>query len=270
MSQKRDCINYQFGMLRRIIGLRPIGNLVNVRDDDFWLVSYPKSGNTWLRFLLANLSSENPVDFLSIERKIPDIYVNSISTFCSLPSPRLIKSHESFNPQYKKVIYIVRDPRDVVISYWKHQQKMRKIPMDYPLEMFAEIFLRGELPVGSWKEHVGGWLGAKKDDEKFILVKYEDLLSDPENVLRRIVNMFVDFPVKNDFSTAVSLSSFERMKVFEHSQSDKWRPLQNSDKRISFVREGRAGQWRDASTGNWTDKIWRQWERLMIELGYEL
>ncbi|MBP6185706.1 MAG: sulfotransferase domain-containing protein [Saprospiraceae bacterium] len=270
MSNKGNCINYQIGVFKQLIGIRPVGNLIPVRDDDIWLVSYPKSGNTWLRFLLGNLSSGTPVDFLSIEQKTPDIYVNSIMSFCNLPSPRIIKSHESFDPRYKKVIYIVRDPRDVVISYWKHQQKMHKIPMDYSIDLFVDEFLKGKLSAGSWKEHVGSWLGAKYREDNFILIKYEDMLKEPENVLRGIVDKLDDFPVKTDFPQAVALSSFERMKTLETSQSDEWLPTRNSDKNINFVREGRSGQWKEVLPASLSEKIWFRWENLMDELGYEL
>src|SRR5437899_924402 len=88
-------------------------NLI-VLPDDVFLVSYGRSGNTWTRFLIGNLiHPDEPVTFANIERVIPDIYCNSQKKIMNLPRPRLIKSHECFEPRYKKVIYIVRDPRDV-------------------------------------------------------------------------------------------------------------------------------------------------------------
>jgi hypothetical protein len=96
------------------------------------------------------------------------------------------------------------------------------------------------------------------------------MLKEPENVLRGIVDKLDDFPVKTDFPQAVALSSFERMKTLETSQSDEWLPTRNSDKNINFVREGRSGQWKEILPATLSEKIWFRWENLMDELGYEL
>lgn len=269
MMTQSKCVQYQINLIKSIIGIRSASNFLQVRDDDIWLVSYPKSGNTWLRFLLGNLSSNASVDFLSIERIIPDIYANSMANLCKLQSPRILKSHEAFDRRYKKIIYIVRDPRDVVISYLKHQQKMRNIPTDYSMDVFGEEFIKGALPAGSWKEHVGSWLGAKDGESNFILIRYEDLLKDTENTLRNIVSKITGFPVKREFYQAVVLSSFERMKELEKLQSGKWLPTRNSDKNINFIRAGKSEQWKESLSPYLSEKIWKEWGNIMEQLGYQ-
>src|SRR5207253_5494584 len=107
---------------RMALGKTNAGRALTIYPDDVFLVSYPRSGNTWTRFLIGNLLSINePVNFANIESKIPEIYNNPNRKLRRLPRPRIIKSHEVFDPRYKKVIYIVRDPRDVAVSYyhWK-------------------------------------------------------------------------------------------------------------------------------------------------------
>ena len=87
------------------------GRAFQVFSDDIFLVSYPKSGNTWTRFLLGNLMNPNDcITFANVERKVPDIYAESKMTLKKTPRPRLIKSHECFDPRYRRVIFIVRDP----------------------------------------------------------------------------------------------------------------------------------------------------------------
>src|SRR5437016_6350421 len=91
---------------------------VEVFPDDIFLVSYPRSGNTWTRFLIGNLIyPDQPVTFANIESRIPEIYFNPDRVMRRLPCPRILKSHECFQPLYRHVIYIVRDPRDVAISF---------------------------------------------------------------------------------------------------------------------------------------------------------
>src|SRR5579859_8166001 len=104
------------------------GRGLTVYADDTFLVSFPRSGNTWTRFLVCNLvNPDSPVDFAHLESRIPEIYDTTDRDLRAFTRPRIIKSHECFDPRYRKIIYIVRDPRDVVISYYEFQLKRRVI-----------------------------------------------------------------------------------------------------------------------------------------------
>jgi hypothetical protein len=105
-------------VVKFILGKDIAGRDLPVYADDTFIVSYPRSGNTWTRFLIANLlHPDQPATFANIERLVPDSEAQSSRYFKSIPRPRVIKSHQYFDPRYKKVIYIVRDPRDVALSY---------------------------------------------------------------------------------------------------------------------------------------------------------
>jgi hypothetical protein len=95
---------------------------ITIFPDDVFLTSYPRSGNTWTRFLVGNLAhTEEAVTFLNVERLVPDMNKHGDYYLRHLPRPRILKSHEVFDPRYKRVIYIVRDPRDVAVSnyHWE-------------------------------------------------------------------------------------------------------------------------------------------------------
>src|SRR5271169_1412716 len=95
------------------LGIDVAGRNLAVRPDDTFIVSYPRSGNTWTRFLLANLLHPDvTVNFTTIEKLIPDVEAQSSRYMKRLPSPRVIKSHQYFDHRYRKVLYVVRDPRD--------------------------------------------------------------------------------------------------------------------------------------------------------------
>src|SRR6516162_9005881 len=154
-------------MIKRLIwggkyyfGLVPPGRNVHVLPDDVYLVSYPKSGNTWIRFLIANVvyPEQNP-DFSNINDLLPDLEDMAIRDLKHVPRPRLLKSHQYFDPRYPKVIYIVRDPRDVAVSTYYFRIKRRAIADDFPLPQFVSCFVRGELnhSYGTWFENVGSW-----------------------------------------------------------------------------------------------------------------
>ena len=78
-----------------VLGRQVLDPGMKIFDDDTWYVSYPRSGNTYWRFLTANLISKGePVDWTNIERFSPDIYVTYDGDLRKIPRPRYIKSHE--------------------------------------------------------------------------------------------------------------------------------------------------------------------------------
>src|SRR5262250_161756 len=120
-------------LFKYMLGRDIAGRTLAVRPDDVFLVSYPRSGNTWTRFLVANLlHPHEPATFANIERMVPDIYVNSQVALLRVPHPRVLKSHEPFDPRYKKVVYIVRDPRDVAVSMYHWEIKRGRIREECP------------------------------------------------------------------------------------------------------------------------------------------
>src|SRR5580692_4324354 len=148
---------------------------LTVYPDDTFLVSFPKSGNTWTRFLACNIiDPDHPVTFAALESRIPEIYDVTDRALARIPRPRIIKSHETFDPRYKKVIYIVRDPRDVLISYYYFQLKKRFIEDGYPMDRYTSRFISGDTDnaYGSWGENVAGWLATRGSSSKFLLLRY--------------------------------------------------------------------------------------------------
>ena len=112
--------------LTRFGKTRNAGPYLKVFPDDVFIVSYPRSGNTWVRFLIGSMVYQADVDFNNLVTIIPDIYRCTNRFLESLERPRYLKSHEPYDGRYPKVIYLVRDPRDVAISYYYWLLKFRK------------------------------------------------------------------------------------------------------------------------------------------------
>src|SRR5947208_15984533 len=91
-------------IVRYALGTDVADRNLAVYPDDTFIVSYPRSGNTWTRFLIANLAfpAEN-VTFTNIERLVPDTSSQSNRALKRTPRPRIIKSHPYFDPRYPKV-----------------------------------------------------------------------------------------------------------------------------------------------------------------------
>ncbi len=247
-------------------------NLVAYPDDTF-IVSYPKSGNTWTRFLIANLlQPEPPLTLLDMERLVPFVDGQTRRFFKAMPRPRVIKDHGSFNPQYKNVIYIVRDPRDVVVSGYNFALRGATIDESYPMTTFVNEFVRGARSVvGSWGENVASWLATRGNTPRFLLLRYEDMLSETARELGKIAS-FLGMQVTADrLAEVVNRSSADNMRKLEKMHGNKW--AQNKDmkrKDIPFVRSAKAGGWQSILPKTAVAEIESAWGPLMAKLGYEL
>jgi len=257
-----------------LLGLDRAERNFAVYPDDTFVVSYPRSGNTWTRFLIANLlHPDKQISFTNIERLIPDTSSQSNRALKRTPRPRIIKTHEYFDHRYPRTIYIVRDPRDVVLSYYDFQRKYRQIPNDYSLDRYVDEFVSGSLVArgwGTWAENVASWLYTRGHGKDFLLLHYEDMLKDTTSQLRRLA-LFLDIKFhEGDLQRAIERSSADRMRELEKAQADQWVATRNHRKDIPFVRVAKAGGWQTSLPESCVRQIEGAWGNLMTTLGYEL
>lgn len=251
------------------IDRKKMGRDIDCFDDDIFIVSYPKSGNTWMRFIIGNLLYED-FNFSNMEDLIPDIYVVPNERLRKYPRPRILKSHEYYHPKYKKVIYIVRDPRSVAVSYYFHLKKFKVLNNNVSFHNFLDNFLDGQLDnYGNWEENVKSWILMKSYDKKdFLLIKYEDLISNIEMEVIKVIN-FLNMNVnRKDIQRAIEKSNFVSMKENEKMFSDKTKVLKNTNKDIPFVRSGKIDEWKNYFSYNDLEKIYYRFGKLMKFLGY--
>src|SRR3981081_347812 len=171
-----------------VFGLRHQGPKLVVSPDDVFIISYPKSGNTWTRFLVANLAfPHEQVNFANINRLVPELEALSKSELSRIPRPRYPKSHQYFDPLYRKIVYIVRDPRDVVLSQYHFHRKRRLVQDGVPVEQFVTRFVAGSTSAyASWGENVAGWLATRHGRPDFLLLRYEDMMAQPALELAKL------------------------------------------------------------------------------------
>src|SRR5277367_5666438 len=225
--------------LRALLGLNRGGRNFPVFPDDTFIVSYPRSGNTWARFLIANLLHRDlDVTFANIERLIPDTSSQSSRRLKSTARPRFIKAHEYFDHRYPKVLYIVRDPRDVVLSYHDFSRKYRHIADDYPLESYVSDFVNGRLisaSWGTWGENVGTWLAARYGNPGFLPVRYEDLKADGILELSNVAAFLGISCTAEQVARSVERSSADEMRKMERTQSWDWVATKGKREDVPFV-----------------------------------
>ena len=264
--------------LKYVLGLDKAGNSLTVFPDDVFTVSYPKSGNTWTRFLIGNLIYPDGVDFSNIDERLPDPWDLSKRHLKKLPRPRVLKSHQWFDARYGRVICIVRDPRDVVLSEYHFDVKRMAIEEGFPIERFVTRCVAGEInhEFGSWGENIGSWLAARQNSKKFqsgenfLLLRYEDMLADPVRELRKVALFLGIEPAQDRLAKAVERSSADEMRKMEKLQAHLWTSTKDTRLDKPFIRTAKSGGWRNELPKSCVAEIESAWGRLMTELGYEL
>lgn len=218
----------------------------SVTSNDIVLASFPKSGNTWVKFLLAHVLTGAPTNFDKAEAVVPSVGKLD-GAHRILPSGgRLIKSHERprFLPAQSrrpKVLLLVRDGRDVAISYYYHW--LRTGDIEEGFDAFFERHLDGQVgPYGSWQAYVRSWLTYSRSHPADVcLLRYEDLLTDPMLHLSRVLETLDLGIPPTAIRAALSANTPEAMRDMEASSEFMKSDSSNSD--ISFVRSAASGQW---------------------------
>ncbi|HTU42198.1 MAG TPA: sulfotransferase domain-containing protein [Candidatus Aquilonibacter sp.] len=213
-----------------------------VRPADVFVASYPRSGNTWLRFMLYEILVGQSSSFVNIRQLVPDIGQQDAASPLLAQGGRLIKTHEPYRREYKKAIYLVRDARDVALSEFAYQKALGVIPDDF--ELYLQRFLRGRVnPFGSWVEHVNSWMKAKDDeDAEILLVHYDKLRRDPEESLAAMMEFLAVTVERQTIQRAISNNSLKKMQEKEKANPQK------ASAKGRFVREGSVGGWSQAFT----------------------
>jgi hypothetical protein len=239
-------------------------------NSDIFLVSYPKSGNTWLRHLIGNYIYKGEMDFTNGHLFMPDLHYNPEQIDKITFTPRFIKSHESYRKEYKKVIYVIRDVRSIAISYYYFMLKVGQIKKELTLEEYLNRnFLTGNVPFGDWQEHVTSWTSNKS--KSILVIRYEDMLENIKEEFKKILT-FCNFPiVESDLKIAIEKSSFEEMKNDEFKNKELLKSLGHNDNSgIPIIREGKSLGWKSSLAENELRSLTDKYRNTLTKFNYEI
>jgi hypothetical protein len=183
--------------------------------DDVVISEYPKSGSTWLAFMVGEVLLNRPIDFDSQEELVPALVagIRPVEAPPTLPGgARLFRSHEAHRREYRRAIYVVRHVADVAVSYhnWLAWQG---VPTP-DVQSFLRMFLEGRVGAyGPWQEHVRSWLEAR--DATIELVRYEDMKAKPRETVMRALRFAGSEPDPARVARAVESNTVGRMRAKE-------------------------------------------------------
>ncbi|MDZ7268841.1 MAG: sulfotransferase domain-containing protein [candidate division KSB1 bacterium] len=225
------------------------------RPTDIFLVTYPRSGTTWLQMMLYQLTTDGDMNIPHIAQCIPwfERLGQTGKNVEALPAPRIFKTHLFWRHLWWTIprgagryIYLVRDGRDVAVSYYHFYKSHLHFHGDF--SAFFDLFLRGRVQYGSWFKHVAGW-ATQKHQPNVLWLRYEDLLADLEGNLRRIADFCGLTIAPERWPGILERCSFAFMKQheikFDHAVELLW---ENGMMPGSFLRKGQKMAWKDLLT----------------------
>lgn len=214
--------------------------------NDVFVASYPRSGNTWLRFLLTRILTGRSAGFDNVNQVIAEIGIHHHARMLLPGAGRLIKTHELYRSGYKRAIYLVRDVRDVLLSQYSREKELGLIWWT-DFDGYILDFLKGTVNgFGPWHEHIPCWLDsplARRGD--MLVVPFEQMRRNTQEKLEQVMD-FLGFQVQPEvIAEAIADNTLEQMRARE-KRAQKLHQTDSEEGR--FVRKGAVMGWRDKLT----------------------
>ncbi|XP_063797706.1 sulfotransferase 2B1-like [Pseudophryne corroboree] len=246
-------------------------NGFEVWDDDVYNVTYPKSGSNWIIQILNLIKHKGDA---TLSNSVP-IYARSpwYETITAEPQikvlvpPRIMSTHlpinmfaKSFFKSKAKIIYTVRNPKDVVVSLFHFTKIIKVFSEVKPFQEVLDDFLQENAMYGSWFEHVKGWM-QMKDDSRFFFIAYEELLQDLRGSVVRICKFLGQELDDAQIDSVVEQSAFKAMKENKMSNYSILSPEFMDHSKGSFMRKGISGDWKNLFTvaqSEYFDKLYQE------------
>ena len=276
-----------------------------------WLASYPKSGNTWVRLFLKSYLSKNKEKFNINQKPNDDFKINRFPNNKILKEMQIdsdnffeiaknwitvqekinlnnglniLKTHNAMctineskftnKDNTSGAIYIVRDPRDVAVSFSYHLGITLSEMVDLMIneehlisekDFVLEKKEAGSTFLSSWSNHYNSWKNYNLS--KILIIKYEDLVKKTFEKFYEIISYLnkiekIEINEKN-ISNSIEITKFENLQNLEKKYGFEETTLSKT-----FFREGKIGSWKQELNKDLSKKIEKYFEKEMRELNY--
>ncbi|KAG8191541.1 hypothetical protein JTE90_019605 [Oedothorax gibbosus] len=202
------------------------------RDDDIFIVTYPKCGTTWSHHTLALIlrHGENFGENFKLMDSGPFLEMTGMEASTKVPRPCAFRTHLPFRlvpwSDKAKYIYVTRNPKDACVSAFHHTQNIPGMDFKGTFDDFFEKFISGDIDCGDYFDHLEGWY-KQRNRPNVLFVTYEEMKEDHEAVILKMAS-FVDDekygePLRNDqqmLDNVLKYSSFKEMKPLLNKSMD--------------------------------------------------
>ena len=231
-----------------------------------------------------DITNENEVlkNYIKVQKNINERYKNSLFFLKTHSTMQTINGF-SFT-DYKNTlgaIYIVRDPRNVASSYANHYNTSVEQSVK---DMISKTYLKGMKDyqdfeenvlthLGTWSDNYNSWKKQKKSN-KYLLIKYEDLVTDTNEVFHNVLqfignlmnkNIKIDY---NKFDNAIKTTSFENLQKLEKENGFIESIKYNQNDNVTFFKKGIQRDWKDSLPEKLIQELEMNFSKEMKEIGY--
>ncbi|XP_037629334.1 cytosolic sulfotransferase 2-like [Sebastes umbrosus] len=234
------------------------------RPEDILIATYPKSGTTWVCYILdllyfgqtcperqASIPLHERVPFLEICSPFQSTGMDLADQIRT--TPRLIKTHlpvqlvpKSFWEQNSKIVYVARNAKDNAVSNYHFARMNSNSPEPGDWSTFLQNFMEGKVVYGSWYDHVSGWWEKKQTHSKCHWVFYEDLIKDTGREIDRLCSFLGLTPSAEEKERVTTEVKFDNMK---QNKMSNFSTLLTMNQKVSpFMRKGKVGDWKNHFT----------------------
>ncbi len=229
---------------------------------DYYFISFPKTGRTWVRVMLGKyltekygldgVTKEEMLEVTPLHKKRKEI-PKIIFTHDDDPQLKEVEDIQEKKEKYsdKEVMFLVRDPRDVVVSLY-HQFDKRNEKIDETENKGINEFAKEKIE--NIIRFYNIWYQNRNIPKDFLLVKYEDLHEDTARELNRVINFIGEENINPDLvNSAVEFAKFEKMRKMEKNkefETGKLAPGNKNDPNSYKTRKGKIGSYEEELNEN--------------------
>ncbi|KAF8785879.1 Sulfotransferase 1C4 like protein [Argiope bruennichi] len=264
-------------------------NLDGIRDftfkeDDILVASFPKTGTTWLQEIIyCILHGVDESLSQSLEDRFPylEFIYPGLDSIKKMEGQRLLKTHLPYSllPQEDilkknvKVFYIMRNPKDVAVSYYHFVRMMTISNYSGNFDNFFEDFISDKVPYGPiWKHYLDMW--EHKNDQNILILFYEDLQKDIHGNIRKIASFLNRNPTEKEINDIANHCSFDNMSQNPTVNYQHWDALGiRKSSEAKFMRKGQVGDWKNYFNAemNRSMDLWieNNFKDVSVSFGYE-